>query len=186
LAINGIVSIDKTDDSTGRLLESFVLPINRVQLEQDTAKSLKELLHIPDDRQSDFENSPLKNIYLDHNRAGIPLIEIITPPVLPSGVHAATAFSKIADLLYATGVTTADLHFGAMRCDVNVSLGYHSPRTEIKNLNSIRAVREACSYEIEYQVDQIEKNGILEQNTKRWDGEKTILIREKEGEKDYR
>ena len=87
-----------------------------------------------------------------------------------------------------TGTTTGDLHDGAMRCDVNISLGRESERTEIKNLNSVRAVREACNFEILRQVREFEEEGrlVAVRTTKRWDGERTIVTREKEGEKDYR
>ena len=87
-----------------------------------------------------------------------------------------------------TGTTTGDLHNGAMRCDVNISLGRASERTEIKNLNSVRAVREACNFEIQSQVREYEEEGrlVAVRTTKRWDGERTIVTREKEGEKDYR
>jgi aspartyl-tRNA(Asn)/glutamyl-tRNA(Gln) amidotransferase subunit B len=73
-----------------------------------------------------------------------------------------------------------------MRCDVNVSLGYNSPRTEIKNLFSVRAVRDSCIYEIEQQIQLYEQDEDIVQSTKTWNGEKTVLLRTKEGEKDYR
>jgi len=123
---------------------------------------------------------------LDHNRSSIPLIEIVTPPVLTSPHQAATAFSKIAVTLRAIGVTTGDFHYGAMRCDVNVSLGLSSPRTEIKNLFGIRAVRDSCQYEIEAQISQWRENRPIQSLTKTWDRTRTIEIREKLGEIDYR
>jgi aspartyl-tRNA(Asn)/glutamyl-tRNA(Gln) amidotransferase subunit B len=76
-----------------------------------------------------------------------------------------------------------------MRCDVNVSLGLNSPRTEIKNLNSVRAIREACSYEIAEQtklwLNEETRNQIV-QSTKTWKDGTTITLRTKHGEKDYR
>jgi Asp-tRNA(Asn)/Glu-tRNA(Gln) amidotransferase B subunit len=84
------------------------------------------------------------------------------------------------------GVTTADLHLGAMRCDVNVSLGLKSPRTEIKNLFSVRAVRDSCAYEIGQQIRAWEEKIPIVQSTKTWNGLKTVTLRTKEGEKDYR
>jgi aspartyl-tRNA(Asn)/glutamyl-tRNA(Gln) amidotransferase subunit B len=176
LAVNGNINIQPSDDTTRTLKHLFHLPILRVQLEQDTAKTTD----IP---------SPISLISLiNYNRASTPLIEIITPPVLSSGFDAAAAFSKIIELLRVTGTTTGDLHNGAMRCDVNISLGREGERTEIKNLNSVRAVREACNYEIGMQVREYEESGRLVRlrTTKRWDGERTIVTREKEGEKDYR
>jgi aspartyl-tRNA(Asn)/glutamyl-tRNA(Gln) amidotransferase subunit B len=177
LAVNGKIGIHPADDTTGHIKTPFELPISRVQLEQDTAKTNTESL--PMTRRS----------YIDFNRSSIPLVEIITPPVLTSAHHAAAAFSKIVKLLRATGTSTADLHHGAMRCDVNISLGPNSPRTEVKNLNSLRAVREACLYEIAEQtrlwMNPGTRNQIV-QATKTWKDGKTVTLRTKQGEKDYR
>jgi aspartyl-tRNA(Asn)/glutamyl-tRNA(Gln) amidotransferase subunit B len=189
LAVNGCVAVSKNDDSTGQLTSDFVLPITRIQIEQDTAKSTKLVVPInaPTHRTTKIlKNSPLEKFLIDHNRSSIPLIEIITPPVLTSPHEAAIAFAKIAEVLRATGVTTGDLHLGAMRCDVNVSLGLGNRRTEIKNLFSVRAIRDSCTYEITQQIRQYSANEPIEQCTKTWDGIKTILLRLKEGEKDYR
>ena len=181
LASNGHLGVYRTDDTTKQLIEDFVLPISRVQLEQDTAKSLRLT-----DSQSQSDTDPLNTILLDHNRSSIPLIEVVTPPVLRTPHHAATAFAKVAETLRAIGVTTADFHYGAMRCDVNVSLGLSFPRTEIKNLFGIRAVRLACEHEIEKQVLQWRQNEPIRPLTKTWDGTQTVETREKHGEIDYR
>ena len=173
--MNGKISVETSDDSTSQLPEAFVLPITRVQIEQDTAKSLHEI-----------SPTGASSTLVDHNRSSTPLIEIITPPVLSSAHEAATAFAKIASLLKATGVSTADMHNGAMRCDVNVSLGLNSPRVEIKNLNSVQAVRDACHYEISLQIASHNANIPLSQTTKTWNGKITVPLRTKEGEKDYR
>jgi Asp-tRNA(Asn)/Glu-tRNA(Gln) amidotransferase B subunit len=191
--------VHKRDDTTRQLAEDFVLPISRVQLEQDTAKtttiqqlfnynvfeeplnSEKEMLgRIQEARQVQ------EKMLLDHNRSSIPLIEIITPPVLTSPHQAATALTKVAEILRATGVATADFHLGAMRCDVNVSLGLNSARTEIKNLFSSSAVRDACTFEIASLVELFHSQQEIVSQTKTWDGSKTVALREKEGEKDYR
>jgi aspartyl-tRNA(Asn)/glutamyl-tRNA(Gln) amidotransferase subunit B len=188
LAVNGSIVIAKCDDTTRQLREHFVLPITRIQLEQDTAKTI--ITPPVNSRSICIEqilfSPPFGRILLDHNRASIPLVEIITPPSLTSPHQAATAFAKVAEILRATGTTTADLHLGAMRCDVNVSLGLGSARTEIKNLFSVRAVRDSCSYEIAQQIRLFESGEQMEQCTKTWDGIKTITLRVKEGEKDYR
>lgn len=146
-------------------------------MEQDTAKTNTETL------------TTHKRSYIDFNRSSIPLIEIITPPVLTSAHQAATAFAKIIEILRATETSTADLHHGAMRCDVNISLGLNSPRTEVKNLNSVRAVREACLFEIAEQTKLYlnpETRDQLVQSTKTFRDGKTITLRTKHGEKDYR
>jgi aspartyl-tRNA(Asn)/glutamyl-tRNA(Gln) amidotransferase subunit B len=183
LAVNGNINIQPSDDTTRTIKHIFPLPIQRLQLEQDTAKTSD----IPSSPPSTNEPQPLTSL-INYNRSSVPLIEIITPPVLQSGYHAAAAFSKIIELLRVTGTTTGDLHNGAMRCDVNISLGRKPQRTEIKNLNSVKAVREACNYEIEVQTREFLERGVLDtvRTTKKWDGQKTIITREKEGEKDYR
>lgn len=84
------------------------------------------------------------------------------------------------------GVTTADLHLGAMRCDVNVSLGLGKGRVEIKNLFSTRAVRDSCEFEIGEQLRMFEKGLDVFQCTKTWNGVENVVLRQKEGEKDYR
>ena len=175
--MDGKIGVEPHADTTGHLKQPFVLPISRIQLEQDTGKTNTETL--PTHKRS----------YIDYNRASIPLIEIITPPTLPDGHHAAAAFSKVIEILRATKTSTANLHHGAVRCDVNVSLGFNSPRVEIKNLNSVRAVREACSYEIEEQTRlwlDPETRGQIVQATKRWKYDRTVTLRTKQGEKDYR
>jgi aspartyl-tRNA(Asn)/glutamyl-tRNA(Gln) amidotransferase subunit B len=179
LAENGNINVQPSDDTTRTLKTHFQLPILRVQLEQDTAKTT--------DLPSLLESSTLRSL-INYNRASTPLIEIITPPVLTSGFQAAAAFSKIIEVLRVTGSTTGDLYNGAMRCDVNISLGRMSERTEIKNLNSVKAVRDACNFEIQSQIREYEEFGRLNKvrTTKRWDWERTIVTREKEGEKDYR
>ena len=95
--------------------------------------------------------------------------------------------AKVAELLRATGTSTAELHRGEMRCDVNISLGLNSSRVEIKNLNSVSAIRDACFYEIGQQIEQSVNNKVpITPATKRWTGEVTEIIRKKEGEQDYR
>ena len=189
----------KRDDSTRQLTQDFVLPITRIQLEQDTAKTttLQQLFNYePSEQAPSVEDEGLldmqevrrlqEKMLLDHNRSSIPLIEIITPPVLSSPHQAATALTKVAEILRATGVATADFHLGAMRCDVNVSLGLNSARTEIKNLFSSSAVRDACTYEIASLIELFHSQQEILSQTKTWDGSKTVAMREKEGEKDYR
>ena len=189
----------KRDDMTRQLTEDFVLPITRIQLEQDTAKTTtfqQFFNQDPSEEPSTTEDGRLlqmkevrhvrEKMLLDHNRSSVPLIEIITPPVLTSPHQAATALTKVAEILRATGVATADFHLGAMRCDVNVSLGLNSARTEIKNLFSSSAVRDSCAYEISNLVDLFHTQQEIVSQTKTWDGSKTVSLREKEGEKDYR
>lgn len=165
------------------------MPITRIQLEEDTAKTLQTALNLPADLKQKFQDaSPhgKKYLFIDHNRASIPLIEIVTPPVLHSPLQAAAAFAKVIDLLRSTGITSGRLEFGALRCDANVSLGRDSPRTEIKNLFSVRALRDACTFEINEQIQNVLNNSLLTARTKNWDGTTMVDLRDKETEKDYR
>jgi aspartyl-tRNA(Asn)/glutamyl-tRNA(Gln) amidotransferase subunit B len=186
LAVNGSVPVNPADDKTGALKSPFILAISRVQLEQDTAKTTSIPINGTPNSTALLTQSPLTKFLLDHNRASIPLIEIITPPILHSAAAAATAFAKVAEILRATGVTTGDLHWGAMRCDVNVSLGLRSPRTEIKNLFSVSAVRDAARAEIDELVQKFENDVPIEACTKAWDGDHVRFLRAKKGEEDYR
>jgi len=186
LAVSGSVPVNPTDDTTGQLTVAFILGITRVQLEQDTAKTTSIPINGKEEATALLNQAPLSQFLIDHNRSSIPLIEIITPPILRTPAEAAAAFAKVAEILRAAGVTTGDLHWGAMRCDVNVSLGLNSPRTEIKNLFSVSAVRDATRYEIEEQVRMYEMNVPIEASTKSWDGVAARFIRAKKGEKDYR
>ena len=178
--------MNPADDTTGQLTSAFILSITRVQLEQDTAKTTSIPVNGKEEATGLLNQSPLSHFLIDHNRSSIPLIEVVTPPFLRTPTEAAAAFAKVADILRAAGVTTGNLHWGAMRCDVNVSLGLNSPRTEIKNLFSVSAVREATRYEIEEQVRMYGMNIPIEATTKSWDGVAARFIRAKKEEKDYR
>ena len=189
LAENGEVFIGVEDDHAWLPFRQQIrIPISRVQLEQDTAKSIKDhVLATPGTEEYSKEvQFALSRMFLDHNRAGMALIEIITPPVIYTARVAALTFSKITNILREANVSTAMLHLGAVRCDVNVSLGVGGPRTEIKNLNSVRAIRESIHYEIGLQKE-LYLNGVpLQSRTKTWDGTATRTLRIKGGDQEYR
>jgi aspartyl-tRNA(Asn)/glutamyl-tRNA(Gln) amidotransferase subunit B len=177
LAVDGKITIVPADARRDRSYDQpFFVPISRVQLEQDTAQSTR--LDLPAKAYEEY--------LVNYNRSSVPLIEIITPPVLTTPSHAAAAFAKIIEILRATGTSTAELHHGAIRCDVNVSLGYHSPKVEIKNLNSVTAVRKACLYEIRKQVDYWRRGAPIWPTTKTYNGHETVWTRVKPKEQDYR
>ena len=149
----------------------------RIHLEEDVAKSFH------------FENST----GIDFNRAGTPLMEIVTQPEIHSPEEAFAFLTALKQILIYGGVSDADMEKGQLRCDCNVSVRREKQtefgtKIEIKNLNSISGVRRALAYEIRRQVDISERGEKLEQETRGWDdtsGE-TFLMRTKEFAHDYR
>jgi aspartyl-tRNA(Asn)/glutamyl-tRNA(Gln) amidotransferase subunit B len=156
--------------------------ITRVHLEEDAGKSLHE----------GFSDSDRKT-YLDYNRSGTPLIEIVTEPDLRSAADAAQFFSRLRAILVWLDINDGNMEEGSLRCDANVSLRRSGATTlgtkaEIKNLNSFRFLQKALEYEIERQRDLLEEGGRVVQETRLWDanGGVTISMRSKEEAHDYR
>ena len=130
---------------------------------------------------------------VDYNRCGVPLVEMVTEPDLRSGDEAAQYLIRLRQLLRWIGVSEADMEKGHLRCDANVSIRLKgekilNPKTEIKNVNSIDAVREAIVKEIERQTREVEAGHRIESWTLEWDDEtgKLKKMRSKETEADYR
>jgi aspartyl-tRNA(Asn)/glutamyl-tRNA(Gln) amidotransferase subunit B len=153
------------------------IKITRVHLEEDTAK----LIH-PVDK---------KSALIDFNRAGVPLMELVTEPVMHSGKEA-RIFAQGLQLLFKTlKVSKADMEKGQMRCEVNISLSKDDKlgtKVEIKNLNSFRAVEKSIDFEIQRQKDLLKKGEKVIQETRGWDADKEITYsqRWKEEAQDYR
>jgi aspartyl-tRNA(Asn)/glutamyl-tRNA(Gln) amidotransferase subunit B len=151
--------------------------ITRAHLEEDTGK----LTHVGD------------HSLVDLNRAGVPLLEIVTEPDMRSPEEARATLVKLQAILRYLGVSTADMEKGAMRCEANVSVrpaGQQAfgTKVEIKNLNSFRSVKLALEYEVARQVAQIEDGERVAQVTMGWDEERgrTYVQRTKETAHDYR
>jgi aspartyl-tRNA(Asn)/glutamyl-tRNA(Gln) amidotransferase subunit B len=130
---------------------------------------------------------------IDFNRCGVPLIEMVTGPDLRSADEAAQYLIRLRQLLRWLDVSEADMEKAHLRCDANVSIrpagaDYLNPKTEIKNVNSIVAVRDAIQAEIERQVRQVEAGKRIEAWTLEWDEDAGVLrkMRSKETEADYR
>ncbi|MFZ2560552.1 MAG: Asp-tRNA(Asn)/Glu-tRNA(Gln) amidotransferase subunit GatB [Candidatus Nanoperiomorbaceae bacterium] len=129
---------------------------------------------------------------VDLNRVGTPLIEIVSEPDMHSAVEAREYVEELHDLMTYAGVTNGDLYYGNMRFDVNISVARPGEkwglRTEIKNLNSFRAVEKAADYEINRQIDEIENGETVVQETRGWNDAKQITApqRSKEDAQDYR
>ena len=149
----------------------------RIHLEEDVAKSFH------------FENST----GIDFNRAGTPLMEIVTQPEINSPEEAFAFLIALKQILIYGDVSDADMEKGQLRCDCNVSVRPESQmefgaKIEIKNMNSISGVRRALAYEIQRQISALQSDELLEQETRGWDdivGE-TFLMRAKEFAHDYR
>jgi aspartyl-tRNA(Asn)/glutamyl-tRNA(Gln) amidotransferase subunit B len=156
--------------------------ITRVHLEEDAGKSLHE----------GFPDSDRKT-YVDYNRSGVPLIEIVTEPDLRSAADAAEFFSRLRDLLVWLGVNDGNMEEGSLRCDANVSVRpagatVLGTKVEVKNLNSFRFLQKAIGYEIDRQIDLVSEGGRIVQETRLWDASagRTVGMRSKEEAHDYR
>jgi aspartyl-tRNA(Asn)/glutamyl-tRNA(Gln) amidotransferase subunit B len=156
--------------------------LTRIHMEEDAGKSLHD--GFPDsDRRT----------YLDYNRSGVPLIEIVTEPDMRSAAEAAEFFERLRDILVWLGVNDGNMEEGSLRCDANVSVRPagsepFGTKAEVKNLNSFRYLQKALEYEIERQVDVIQKGGRVIQETRLWDSAagRTVSMRSKEEAHDYR
>ena len=130
---------------------------------------------------------------IDFNRCGVPLVEMVTEPDLRTAEEAAQYVIRLRQLLRWLGVSEGDMEKAHLRCDANVSIrpkgaDYLNPKTEIKNVNSIVAVREAIQTEIERQIREVETGNRIQAWTLEWDEDRGSLrkMRSKETEGDYR
>lgn len=167
---NGCITIETEDGKKD-------IHINRIHMEEDTAKQF----------HSDA------GTLIDFNRAGTPLVEIVSEADMRSGSEAAAYVEKLRTLLYYLGVSDVKMEEGSMRCDVNVSIRpvgstAFGTKTEVKNLNSISNVQKAIDAEVERQIQLVENGEKVEQATRRYDETQktTILMRKKEGNVDYK
>ena len=156
--------------------------IVRLHLEEDAGKSLHEGFPDSDSRT-----------YLDFNRSGVPLVEIVSRPDLRSAAEAADFFSRLRAILVAIGINDGNMEEGSLRCDANVSIrptgaSTFGTKAEVKNLNSFRHVQRALEFEIERQTRVLTDGGRVEQETRLWDvaGGRTVSMRSKEEAHDYR
>jgi aspartyl-tRNA(Asn)/glutamyl-tRNA(Gln) amidotransferase subunit B len=175
IAYNGYLDID----INGKHKQ---INITRVHIEEDPGK----LVH------SGGSITAAYSSYVDYNRSGMPLIEIVSEPELHSGEEAKAYLEKLKANLEYAGVSDVKMEQGSLRCDANVSVrpvGTKTlgAKTEIKNMNSFRAVQRAIEYEVARQIEILEDGGSIIQETRGWDENKgiTIFMRNKENP-DYR
>ncbi|KAF2281792.1 hypothetical protein GH714_042616 [Hevea brasiliensis] len=169
IATGGHITLDECSNKDVR--------ISRIHLEQDAGKSI----HVGD------------KTYIDFNRAGVALMEIVSEPDLRSPEEAAEYIKKLRMILRAIGTCDGDMESGSLRCDANVSVrkvgeSKLGARSEIKNLNSIKYLTQAIKYEARRQVEVLENAGVVSQSTMLFDADTgtTRTTREKEDACDYR
>ena len=168
----GVIEVDLSDGSTKKI------GITRLHLEQDAGKSV-------------HDQHPSKS-FVDLNRSGCALMEIVSEPDIRSPEEAVAYLSKLRMILRYLGTCDGNMEEGSMRADVNVSVRKPGDglgtRAEIKNVNSMKAVQQAIEYEVRRQIDIIEGGGEVNQETRLWDPNKgeTRSMRSKEEAHDYR
>ncbi|NBX66233.1 MAG: Asp-tRNA(Asn)/Glu-tRNA(Gln) amidotransferase GatCAB subunit B [Proteobacteria bacterium] len=168
----GFIEIDMPDGT------SRTIGITRLHLEQDAGKSM-------------HDQHPTKS-YVDLNRSGCALMEIVSEPDLRSGDEVVAYLNKLRMILRYLGTCDGNMEEGSMRCDVNLSLrrpgSPFGTRTEVKNVNSVKAAQQAIEYEAQRQLEILESGGSIKQETRLWDPAKleTRSLRSKEDAHDYR
>jgi aspartyl-tRNA(Asn)/glutamyl-tRNA(Gln) amidotransferase subunit B len=156
--------------------------ITRLHLEEDAGKSLHDGFPDPDQKTA-----------IDLNRSGVPLIEIVTEPEISSPDEAHEYLTRLKEIILYTGVSDCNMEEGSLRCDANVSVRprgqqQFGTKTEVKNVNSFRFIRDALEYEIERQIEVLESGGRIMQETRLYNAQegKTYGMRSKEQAHDYR
>ena len=170
ICINGHLRVGEKD-----------IPINRIHLEEDAGKLVHEG----------------NQTYIDYNRGGVPLIELVTDalkePHMETADEAIEFLTKLRQIYIYAGVSDCELEKGQMRADVNISLRpkgskEFGTKVEMKNIMGFRSIHRAIEYEIERQKEILDDGGIIEQETRKWDAEKceSYTLRTKENAEDYR
>ncbi|KPK74914.1 MAG: glutamyl-tRNA amidotransferase [candidate division Zixibacteria bacterium SM23_73] len=175
LATGGFIEI-QTDSANKKI------GITRIHLEEDAGKSLH-----PEDESTNTGTS------VDMNRCGVPLIEIVSEPDINFPQEAYLYLNKLKQIVQYLGICSGNMEEGALRCDANVSVRQKGTEkfgvnTEIKNMNSFKAVEKALGYEIKRQIGILKKGGTIEKETLLWDEkkQKCFTMRTKEESHDYR
>lgn len=160
-----------------------IIGITRVHMEEDAGKLVHQGATIATSKYS----------LVDYNRTGVPLIEIVSEPDLRSPEEARLYLEKLKAILEYTEVSDCKMEEGSLRCDANVSIRpvgqkEFGTRTELKNMNSFKALQKALEYEVERQIEVVEEGGRVIQETRTWDDAKgiTLSMRSKEEAHDYR
>ena len=176
IAEHGWIDIPTADGTIKRI------GVTRAHMEEDAGKSIHD----------GFADSALRT-YVDLNRCGTPLIEIVSEPDIRTPDEAYEYLNKLKEILLFAGVSDCNMEEGSLRCDANVSVMPRGSRTfgtkvEVKNVNSFRYIRSALEYEIERQIEVVESGGRIIQETRLWNQPegRTYSMRSKEQAHDYR
>ena len=176
IAEHGWIDVPAADGTTKRI------GITRLHMEEDAGKSIHD----------GFPDSATRT-YLDLNRCGTPLAEIVSEPDIRTPDEAFEYLTRMKEILLYTEVSDCNMEEGSLRCDANVSVRPRGQekfgaKVEVKNVNSFRFVRAALEYEIERQIEVIESGGSIRQETRLWDANegRTYSMRSKEQAHDYR
>ena len=179
IAENGWLDVPEGDGSTGAMKR---IGITRLHMEEDAGKSLHD----------GFADS-LSRTYIDLNRCGTPLLEIVSEPDLRSPDEVFEYLTRLKEILLYTGVSDCNMEEGSLRCDANVSVmlkgaDRFGTKAEVKNVNSFRYIRSAVQYEIERQIGILEEGGRVIQESRLWNSAegRTYAMRSKEQAHDYR
>ncbi|WP_263358679.1 Asp-tRNA(Asn)/Glu-tRNA(Gln) amidotransferase subunit GatB [Acidicapsa ligni] len=176
IAENGWIDVPTADGSIKRI------GVTRAHMEEDAGKSIHD----------GFADSATRT-YVDLNRCGTPLVEIVSEPDLRTPDEAFEYLTRLKEILLYTGVSDCNMEEGSLRCDANVSVRLKGApkfgtKAEVKNVNSFRYIRAALEYEIERQIEVIESGGRVAQETRLWNAAegRTYSMRSKEQAHDYR
>lgn len=182
IAQHGWLEIELVDADNNPIRKR--IGITRLHMEEDAGK----LVHGGSDRLSGSTYS-----LVDYNRAGVPLVEIVSEPDMRSGQEAAEYAQELRRILRYLGVSDGNMQEGSLRCDVNISVRpvgqkEFGTKVEIKNMNSFNAIQRAIEYEIERQIAAVESGERIIQETRLWEegSQRTVSMRSKEGSSDYR
>ncbi|UZQ54554.1 Asp-tRNA(Asn)/Glu-tRNA(Gln) amidotransferase subunit GatB [Trichothermofontia sichuanensis B231] len=182
IAEHGWLEIELPDASGAPVRKR--IGIRRLHMEEDAGK----LVHAGSDRLAGSAYS-----LVDFNRAGVPLVEIVSEADLRSGQEAAEYAQELRRIVRYLGISDGNMQEGSLRCDVNISVrpvgqAEFGTKVEIKNMNSFSAIQRAIEYEIERQIEALENGETIVQETRLWEenSQRTISMRSKEGSSDYR
>lgn len=172
ICVNGYVPIRLEDGSTKKIR------LNRIHIEEDAGKNI----HAPTSGES----------FVDLNRAGTPLLEIVTYPDIASAYEAKEYLKALRAIVLELAISSGNMEEGAFRGDTNISVRKKGVETlgtkrELKNINSFKFIGDAIEYEIEDQISTLEDGGIIKQETRLWDSKnkRTVFMRSKENAPDY-
>ncbi len=180
---HGKLDIEILDKKTKEVTKKTI-GVTRLHMEEDAGK----LVHAGSDRLAGSTHS-----LVDFNRTGVPLLEIVSEPNLRSGQEAAEYAQQLRRIVRYLDIGDGNMQEGSLRCDVNISVRPEGQeefgvKVEIKNMNSFSAIQKAIEYEIERQIEAINNDDEIFQETRLWDesSQKTFSMRQKEGSSDYR